>query len=75
MLYAPGLNSLEQVSLVSEATDKPLNVLSPFLPGASVQAISEAGGTRLSQGNVLLEKARGSFRAGMKEMISQGLAS
>ena len=75
MLYAPGLNSLEQVSLVSEATDKPLNVLSPLLPGASVQAIGDAGGTRISLGSALLEKTRASFRGGMKEMISTGLAS
>lgn len=75
MVYAPGLNSLEQVSLVSNAVDKPLNVLSPLLPGVSVQAIGEAGGTRISLGSALLEKTRASFRGSMKEMISSGLAS
>jgi len=75
MLYAPGLNSLEQVSLVAESTDKPLNVLSPLLPGVSVQAINDAGGTRISLGSALLEKTRASFRGGMKDMLSTGLAS
>ena len=75
MLYAPGLNSLEQVELLSKSTNAPLNVLSPFFPGVTVEAIGEAGGTRLSMGNVLLEKVRGSFKQGMEEMLAAGLAS
>jgi len=75
VIYAPALNSLEQVSLVSESTDKPLNVLSPFLPGISVEAIGAAGGTRISLGNVLLEQTRAKFVKGMEEMLSTGSAS
>lgn len=75
VLYAPGLGTLEDIELVADSTDRPLNVLSPFLPGKSLQALSEAGATRVSLGNVLLEKARTHFVTGMKEMLSTGSAS
>ena len=75
VLYAPGLSSLEDVQMVSKETDKPLNVLSPVIPGATVVELSEAGATRISLGNVLLEKARAFFLNGMNDMISSGAAS
>lgn len=75
LLYAPGLNTLEQISLVAENTARPLNVLSPLIPGVSVQEIGEAGGTRISLGNALLAKTRAGFVKGMEEMLSTGAAS
>ena len=75
VLYAPGLATLEQVKLISNNTDKPLNVLSPFLPGVSLQALGEAGVTRVSFGSALQNNMRSNFLAGMKELLSSGLAS
>ncbi len=75
VLYAPGLNTLEQIALVSAETDRPLNVLSPFFPGVSVQALGEAGATRISLGNALLEKTRSHFIQDIDTMLSSGLAS
>lgn len=75
VLYVPGVHTLEQIKQVSNQTDRPLNVLSPFLPGVSVQALSEAGATRISLGNVLLERVRAQFAEGIDAMLSSGLAS
>ena len=75
VVYAPGINSLEQVKLIADNVDKPQNVLSPFFPNVSLGDLGAAGATRVSLGNVLLERARGSFRQGMQAMIDSGMAS
>ena len=75
MLYVPGVNSLEMVQQVAANTDRPLNILSPFLPGASVAALGEAGATRISLGNVLLAKFRDQFIEGIDAMLASGAAS
>lgn len=75
VLYAPGLTTVEQIIQVVEQTDKPLNVLSPFLPNESLQSLSEAGATRISLGSALQIKIRSKFVAEIKDLISSGRAS
>jgi len=75
VLYAPGLSSVEQIKLVADNTNRPLNVLAPFLPGISVQALSDAGATRISLGGVLQQYSRSKFISATKEMMSSGQAN
>ncbi len=75
LLYVPGIHTLEQVKQVSDQTDRPLNILSPFFPGVSVQALGDAGATRISLGNALQEKHRAQVLEGIDVMLSSGLAS
>lgn len=74
MVYAPGLASLEQIEQVAGAVSKPINVLSPLLPGKTVKELGDAGATRISLGNGLLEKTRGLMIASMKDMQASDLA-
>ena len=75
VLYAPGLTTLAQVKEVASNTDKPINVLSPFLPGASLQELSAAGATRISLGSALQLKIRGLFTAEITALFNSGRAS
>lgn len=62
VLYAPGLANLEGVATVLGEVSKPVNVLTPFLPGISREAFAELGVARLSVGAALagyLTKALG----------------
>ncbi len=56
VVYAPGLKSLDQVRAVRAATQRPVNVLWPFFPGVSVDALGDAGATRLSLGSALYQQ-------------------
>ncbi|MEM1230403.1 MAG: isocitrate lyase/phosphoenolpyruvate mutase family protein [Pseudomonadota bacterium] len=56
VVYAPGLKTLDQVRAVRAATQRPVNVLWPFFPGTSIDALGEAGATRLSLGSVLYQQ-------------------
>jgi 2-methylisocitrate lyase-like PEP mutase family enzyme len=51
VLYAPGLRTAEEIRAVSEATSRPLNVLTR--PKLSLAEIAAAGGTRVSVGGSL----------------------
>jgi 2-methylisocitrate lyase-like PEP mutase family enzyme len=51
VLYAPRLESLEDVRAICEAVSKPVNVLA--FPGLSWEGIVEAGGQRISVGGML----------------------
>ena len=53
VLYAPGLANLEDVATVLGEVSKPVNVLTPFLPGISREAFAELGVARLSVGAAL----------------------
>ena len=53
VLYAPALNTLEDVQLVASSVNKPLNVLGSFLPDYSVAEIGNAGAKRVSIGGAL----------------------
>ena len=75
VLYAPGLSTLEQVREVADNTDKPINVLSPFLPNASLQDLDDAGATRVSLGSALQIKIRAQFSAEIEDLYKSGRAS
>ena len=59
VLYAPGLKSAEEVSLVCSALTKPVNVLAN--PGLNVAKIDAAGGKRISLGGALARTAIDAF--------------
>lgn len=72
VLYAPGLKTIEEVRLVTGAVDKPVNVLAPFIKGATITQLAEAGAKRISVGGALARAAISALiRAGM-EMQNQG---
>lgn len=56
VVYAPGLRTLDQVRAVRDATNKPVNVLWPFFPGVSLEALGAAGACRLSLGSALYQQ-------------------
>lgn len=57
VLYAPGLTTLEQVRLVTEAVSRPVNVLGAMVRGASVSELAAAGAQRISIGGALTRVA------------------
>ena len=72
VLYAPGLKTLEEVRLVAGALGKPVNVLAPFIKGATITQLAEAGAKRISVGGALARAAISALiRAGL-EMKNQG---
>lgn len=73
-LYAPGLNTVEQIRAVVEAVDLPINVLA--LPGGpTVPEIGEAGGRRVSIGGSLASTAYGAMMAGARELLESGTST
>ncbi|HXV59881.1 MAG TPA: isocitrate lyase/phosphoenolpyruvate mutase family protein [Vicinamibacteria bacterium] len=57
VLYAPGLETLDQVSEVTRAVGKPVNVLAPPLRAATLAQLAEAGAKRVSIGGALCRAA------------------
>jgi len=72
VLYAPALTTLDQVREVSGALGRPVNVLSPFLPGVSVAELAAAGAKRISIGGALARAVVGTVIRAGEEMRSQG---
>lgn len=71
VLYAPGLNSLDQVRQVVDAVDRPLNVL--LLPGGpSVAELEAAGVKRISVGGAFAYAAMGALVAAAREFREGG---
>jgi 2-methylisocitrate lyase-like PEP mutase family enzyme len=71
VLYAPGLEELDQIRRVVEAVRAPVNVLA--LPGApSVPELASAGVRRVSTGSLLARAAYGALLAGARELQSDG---
>lgn len=72
VLYAPGLRTLEEVRLVTQALTRPVNILAPFITGVTVSDLAEAGAKRISVGGALSRAAiTASIRAGL-EMQNEG---
>ena len=69
VLYAPGLTTLAQVKTVAASIDRPLNVLLPFMPEATLADLSAAGATRVSMGGALQQSARSGFIAAAKALL------
>ena len=71
VLYAPGLHDLESIRQVCAAVGKPVNVVMG-MPGATfgVDALREAGVTRVSTGSALARAAFGEFVRAAREIAS-----
>lgn len=73
-LYAPGLDSIEQVRAVVDAVGRPVNVLA--LPGGpTVAEIGTAGGRRVSIGGSLASSAYGQLMVGARELLESGTST
>jgi 2-methylisocitrate lyase-like PEP mutase family enzyme len=68
VLYAPGLKTLDDVREVSQAVDKPLNVLAPFIRNATVDELVAAGAQRISIGGALANVAIGAVLKAGREL-------
>jgi len=75
VLYAPGLKSLEEVRLVAESVNRPINVLGPFLPNQTIDEIGAAGAKRVSTGGGLARLMVGALLAATREMQDSGSQS
>ena len=72
VLYAPGIKTLDDLKATTDSLNKPFNVLSVFLPNASVDELIDAGAKRISIGGALASVcARQIIDAG-KEMLESG---
>lgn len=73
-VYAPGLNSVDQITAVVDAVGAPVNVLA--LPGGpSVAEIGAAGGRRVSTGGSLASTAYGALMIGARELLDSGTST
>jgi 2-methylisocitrate lyase-like PEP mutase family enzyme len=72
VLYAPGLKTLDEVRLVTQAVGRPVNVNMSGVPHATVAQIAEAGGKRISTGGALARAAIGALVRAGREMQDQG---
>jgi 2-methylisocitrate lyase-like PEP mutase family enzyme len=70
VLYAPGLESPEQIRAVCEAVSKPVNVLAR--PALTMAEIVEAGAQRVSVGGALTWVAAGALISAAEEMRDRG---
>lgn len=70
VLYAPGLNSRDQIRAVCEAISRPLNVLAR--PGLSLSDITDAGATRISIGGALTWVALEAMITAARNMADHG---
>jgi len=69
VLYAPGLKSLDEVRLVTDALKKPVNVLAPMLKGVTLAQLRDAGAKRISTGGALARAAIYALLRAGAEMI------
>jgi 2-methylisocitrate lyase-like PEP mutase family enzyme len=70
VLYAPGLRTAEEIRLVCEATNKPVNVLAR--PDLSMSEIAAAGAVRISVGGALTWVAMNAVIAAAERMRDDG---
>lgn len=75
VLYAPGLVQMEHVKSFVDETDKPLNVLAPFVRNASMAQFNEAGVCRISTGGALTWATLNPLLTAGKEMLNDGTFS
>ena len=73
-VYAPGLNTTEQIRAVVDAVGVPVNVLA-WPGGPSVPEIGEAGGRRVSTGGSLASTAYGALMIGARELLESGTST
>ena len=72
VLYAPGVSTIEQVSMIVNVVDRPLNVLSAFMPEVTLEQYSDAGVCRVSIGGALANHAIGATISAANQMLNSG---
>lgn len=72
VLYAPGLTTLDQVRAVTDAVEKPVNVLGTMLKGVTLEQLGEAGAQRISIGGALARAALAPVLRAAAEMLDEG---
>ncbi len=72
VLYAPGLKTLNEVKLVIDSVNKPLNVLATQIPGITINELSDVGVKRVSIGGTLAWSAVSAIVLDGKEMLENG---
>jgi 2-methylisocitrate lyase-like PEP mutase family enzyme len=72
VLYAPGLKTLDEVRLVTDALNKPVNVLATLLKGVTVAELADAGAKRISVGGALARAAITTLLRAGAEMRDHG---
>jgi methylisocitrate lyase len=71
-LYAPGIQTKEQIAAVVKAVDpKPVNLLQGW-PGLSVTEVADLGVRRISVGGSLARTAWGGFMRAAREIAEKG---
>jgi 2-methylisocitrate lyase-like PEP mutase family enzyme len=71
VLYAPGLNSLDDIRTVVESVDRPVNVLALY-KGPTVAELASAGVSRVSVGGALAFVALGAVVDAARELLEEG---
>jgi 2-methylisocitrate lyase-like PEP mutase family enzyme len=72
VLYAPALKTIEEVRLVTGALNRPVNVLAPFIEGATVAGLAAAGAKRISVGGALARAAITALLRAGQEIQNEG---
>lgn len=72
VLYAPGLQTLDDLRAVCRAVDKPVNVLAPFFTDITVSELAAAGATRISIGGALADAAIAATLKAGRELLQSG---
>jgi 2-methylisocitrate lyase-like PEP mutase family enzyme len=74
VVYAPGLNDIDQIATVVRAVGVPLNVLA--LPnGPTVAQLAAVGVRRVSTGGALARAAYGALLSGAQELLGDGTST
>ena len=71
VLFAPGLQTLEDIQAVTRSVDRPVNIIGAGLPFTLAQ-LQEAGVRRVSVGGGLSRLALGAIEKAGKEMLDEG---
>jgi 2-methylisocitrate lyase-like PEP mutase family enzyme len=75
VLFAPAVNSLEQLEAITSRLDKPFNVLASFIHEASLKELAAAGAQRVSVGGALTWTCLNPLLSASREMLEQGTFS
>lgn len=72
VLYAPGLRDLATIRTVVSSVGKPVNVVSHFDPGFTLDQLTQTGVKRISVGGALSRLALATFLRAAREMKEKG---
>ena len=73
VLYAPGLQTLEEIRSVVQSIDRPLNVLlGPFAGFVALGELEQLGVKRVSIGGAFSNAAYGALKSAAKEVLEHG---